>query len=193
MTFSRIILASASPRRRQLREAIGVPFRCILSEYAEPPVAGASPAQLALLHAIEKARLVSAAFPEECVLAADTVVDLDGTALGKPRDDADARVMLTRLAGRWHKVHTGYAVVSGGHVRAECVSVEVEMHAINADEIAAYVATGEPRDKAGAYGIQAIGACLVAQIRGDYFAVVGLPVSRVMRALKASGFIIEAR
>ena len=179
---SRMILASASPRRRELLSSLGVEVVVVPSAYPEPALQ-ASPSQVAFIHAIEKAADVAPHYPHEVVLAADTVVDLDGEALGKPRDAADARRMLARLQGRRHVVHTAFALVRHGQYHAEISSTSVTMYALGGDEIALYVATGDPLDKAGSYGIQGLGATLVEKIEGDYYTVVGLPLAKVYRAL----------
>lgn len=180
----RLILASASPRRREILASVGIAFEVVPSTYPEPALPGTTPSQLAFVHALEKARDVARHHPDRYVLAADTVVELDGEALGKPRDVEHAHHMLTRLAGRRHDVHTGFALIQGDYAHAECVTTQVEMYDLSADEISAYIATGDPLDKAGAYGIQGLGSLNIVGIHGDYFNVVGLPIARVVRALK---------
>ncbi len=166
-----------------------------VSGYEEPPIAGIAPAALAGAHAgaklaaVLQSGAVAAGVP---VLAADTVVDVDGAALGKPRDGGEATRMLQTLSGREHFVHTAFVLaVSGGPepVR-ECSTTRVRFYALGADEIAEYVASGEPLDKAGAYGIQGRAAALVESIDGDFYTVVGLPLARVVRALRRLGFTL---
>ena len=180
----RLILASASPRRRELLEGLGIEIEIVPSAYPEPAIPSATPQQLAMIHSLEKARDVAKKYPGRVVLAADTVVDIDGEALGKPRDAAEAKLMLKRLAGRRHEVHTGFAIVRDQRCIAECSSTEVEMYPLSDAEIAEYVATGDPLDKAGSYGIQGRGAANIVGVTGDYFTVVGLPIALVVRALK---------
>jgi septum formation protein len=169
----RLILASASPRRRQLLAQIGVAFEVDVADVDE----GDDPRA----NALAKARAVAARHRGEdaVVLGADTEVVLDGDVLGKPADDADAREMLRRLSGRTHAVVTAYALVdcTTDDELVRSVETGVTFRPLTGDEIDAYVATGEPLDKAGAYGIQGRGAVLVDRIDGDYFTVVGLPLA----------------
>lgn len=183
MPAAPLILASASPRRRELLENLGLTIEIVPSAYPEPPVPGSTPRRLALLHAVEKAKDVAQRRPDAIVIGADTVVDIDGDALGKPRDAKEAVTMLTRLRGRRHEVHTGFALIAHGEIRAECATAGVEFYALSDAEIAAYVATGDPLDKAGAYGIQGRGAVNIRAVYGDFYTVVGLPVAQVYRAL----------
>ncbi len=192
--LSRIVLASASPRRYQLLRSLGLDVEVAPSGYDEAPVAGLNPAQLASFHA---ARKLQAALPNRRpdgtpLLAADTVVDLDGTPLGKPRDAGEAAGMLARLSGRDHVVHTAFVLSAGGsgEAVAERASTRVRFYPLRAEEIADYVATGEPLDKAGAYGIQGRAASLVDSIDGDFYTVMGLPLARVIRALRRLGFAL---
>jgi septum formation protein len=126
--------------------------------------------------ALRKAAAVAKGHPDDTVIGADTVVVLDGEILGKPRDEAEARAMLAKLAGRWHTVYTGVAVLRNGEKTVFSQSAKVEFAPMSAAQIAAYVATGEPMDKAGAYGIQGKGALFVRGIEGDFYTVMGLPV-----------------
>jgi len=184
-----LVLASASPRRRALLEGLGIAFRSVepgVEESTGGGPAGEVAVALALAKAREVARRLGAVSAPEAdprsaplVIGADTLVVLDGTSLGKPRDGAEALRMLLRLSGREHEVITGIAVVdslSGREAAAREVTV-VRMRAFDEAEARAYVATGEPRDKAGAYGIQGHGGLLVEGIRGDYYNVVGLPLA----------------
>jgi septum formation protein len=142
-----------------------------------------------------KASAVSANRPDAVVLGADTIVVLDGAVLGKPSDERDARAMLFRLAGREHLVHTAVSIHGpGGERRPVASGIEttsVRFRPLDVDEIAAYVATGEPLDKAGAYGIQGYGAALVESVRGCFFNVMGLPVTRVLALLDGLGWRYE--
>jgi septum formation protein len=195
LILSRILLASGSPRRLELLRSLGLEVEVLPSGYEEPPVAGLAPAELASYHAREKLAAVLGRLSEPLdtpVLAADTVVDLDGVALGKPRDEPEARRMLEVLSGREHEVHTAFALVTGRGGAAERSTTRVRFYPLAAVEIEAYVAAGESLDKAGAYGIQGRAASLVESIEGDFYTVMGLPVARLVRALKGLGFTLPA-
>lgn len=158
------------------------------SGYHEPDRLELSPRDLALDHARHKCEDVAARYPGELVVAADTVVDVDGTAYNKPRDEADARRMLGDLSGRSHVVHTAFALKAPGvPMTVDCESTQVTFFALQSDEIARYVDSGEPFDKAGAYGIQGLGASLVERIDGDFYTVMGFPVARFIRTLRRLG------
>ena len=175
-----IVLASQSPRRRELLERLGLPFRTLVPDIDERMDRPLPPAELVAVISAEKARAAQAlAGPEAIVIAADTVVALDGAVLGKPAGEADAARMLSALAGRTHHVYTGLTVLRGERVRTVSEETAVTFRPLTEQEIAAYVRTGEPLDKAGAYGIQGYGALLVEGIRGDYYNVMGLPVCRL--------------
>jgi len=184
-----IILASQSPRRRELLERVGLKeFQVASPDVDERVGPGLSPARMVEELSLRKARAAAKkAGPEDVVIAADTVVALDGKALGKPRDREDAFAMLSALSGREHRVYTGVTVIRGGRAVTEHEETAVAFREIPAGEIRGYIATGEPMDKAGAYGIQGIGALLVSGIRGDYCNVVGLPVFRLGRMLREFG------
>jgi septum formation protein len=193
MRLTRIVLASESPRRYELLRSLGLAVDVAASGYRELPVARLAPADLAGHHAAEKLRAVlRRPVPADSVpvLAADTVVDLDGRALGKPRDEEEAARMLGQLSGRRHLVHTAFAlaVPTSAQWIEERSTASVLFYALQPAEIAAYVATGEPLDKAGAYGIQGGAASLIEGIDGDFYTVMGLPLGRVIRALRRSGF-----
>jgi len=183
----RLVLASASPRRRALLEQVGWVFEVVPAAEAEgPPREGECPIEYARRSAEAKAVAVSLTAPDAIVLGADTVVAVGDVVLGKPADDAEARRMLAALAGRGHWVHTGVSAARAGEVLgSEVASTEVFFRDLSPEEIAAYVATGEPLDKAGAYGIQGLGALLVDRIHGCYSNVVGLPLSRTRELLLA--------
>ena len=185
-----LLLASRSPRRADLLRTLGVEFRLIDVEVDETPGRHEAPDAYVRRLAREKARAGQAAAPAASppVLAADTTVVLDGEILGKPLDDADARAMLARLAGRPHEVLTGVAVLDGrGLLVDTVVATRVRFRALTPAEIAAYVASGEPLDKAGAYGIQGLGGALVERIEGSYSNVVGLPLAETLALLDAAG------
>ena len=189
-----VILASQSPRRRELLERMGI------SDFLIRPAQGEeifdpslTPAQLVEVLSRQKAEEISAgAGPEDIVIAADTVVSVDGRVLGKPGDEAEAAEMLAALSvaalsGREHTVYTGVTVRRGGETVTEHEATAVRFRPLTGEEIADYVATGEPMDKAGAYGIQGYGCLLVEGISGDYFNVVGLPVCRLGKILARFG------
>ena len=183
-----IILASQSPRRRELLERMGLPFRIITPDIDEHMERELPPGELVAAISAEKAGAVAAqAGPGAVVIAADTVVALDGAVLGKPADESDAARMLSALSGRTHQVFTGLTVACGADVRTVSEETAVTFRPLTAEEIAAYVRTGEPMDKAGAYGIQGYGCLLVEGISGDYFNVVGLPVCRLGKILARFG------
>src|SRR5579863_178527 len=187
-----VALASASPRRLFLLESLGLRVTVIRSAYRER--SGASheaPRDLALRHALGKAAEASADGPP-VVVAADTIVDVDGESYGKPRDAAEAAAMLSVLSGRWHVVHTGFAVTDrrSGTSISGVESSKVKFVMLSEAAIDRYVASGEPLDKAGAYGIQGIGALLVERIEGDFYTVMGLPLARLGDAWRRLGYEI---
>jgi septum formation protein len=183
-----LVLASASPRRAQLLARLGVSPRIRPAEVDETPRPGEVATDLAVRLAGEKAA-VSAADGEgdEVVLAADTVVVVDGRALGKPTDDADAERMLRALSGRAHEVVTGLAVQRGTVVAMERVTTRVAFRRLSDAEIAWYLGTGEPGDKAGSYGLQGAGAVLIDRIEGSDTNVIGLPLAETVRMLREVG------
>ena len=174
-----LILASASPRRRELLGGMGLTFSVCPCDVDETVPAGMHPRDAVVLLARRKAEAVAARYPDQVVLASDTLVELDALPLGKPTDEADAVATLLRLAGREHRVHTGVAVAYRGRMLADRDTTRVFMRPFDEGEACAYVATGEPMDKAGAYGIQGLGGRLVARTEGAYDTVVGLPCALV--------------
>jgi septum formation protein len=188
LTLDAVALASASPRRRELLASLGLRVVVVPSAYDEVPLPGVAPAELALVHARGKA--AGAAPSDLLVVAADTVVDLDGEALGKPADRAEARSMLRRLAGRWHQVHTAFVLRDdrAGATAEERVTTRVRFADLDEETIEAYAAGGDGLDKAGAYGIQGFAATLVERIEGDYFTVVGFPLAAFARTLPRIGY-----
>ena len=180
----RLILASASPRRSELLRNAGIPFLVDPAHVAEEPLAGEMPIDYAKRLARDKALAVFARHPDALVLGADTVVVADEHLLEKPADAKDAARMLRLLSGRTHEVITGVSVVAPAFDLTEAEVTKVVFSPFSDTEIAEYVATGEPMDKAGAYGIQGMASCWVERVEGCYFNVVGLPVSRVYRMLK---------
>ncbi len=187
MSAPRILLASSSPRWRELLTLVGIAHEVRPADIDERVLPGERPAPHAERLARTKAETVGAADREAAVIGSDTIVVVDGDILGKPADEAHARRMLERLSGRTHTVFTAVAVARGGRTVSEVEAVEVTVRALGGDEIARYVATGEPMDKAGAYGIQGFGATLVERIEGDYFAVMGLSLVRLVRLLRRVG------
>lgn len=190
-----LVLASASPRRRELLGGLGLRFTVRAAEIDETPHPGEAPDLYVLRLAREKAR--AAARPEELVLAADTSVVIDGEILGKPLNDADAARMLRLLSGREHEVLTGVAVVEtagagAGRIVSGVDRTAVRMAQLTPEEIAWYVATGEPRDKAGAYAIQGLGSLWIEAVAGNYSNVVGLPIPRVCRLFAELGYDLKA-
>ena len=185
----RLILASGSPRRRELLTRLGLPFTVVVSDVDETAPPGSAPEELVANLAVRKAEAVASTVERGLVIGADTSVFLDGEALGKPRDEADAARTLRRLRDRAHQVVTGIAVVDAatGRVERSAVRSEVRMRPYGDDEIDRYVATGEPLDKAGAYGIQGEGGALVAAVDGCFNNVVGFPLCEVAALLARFG------
>ena len=183
-----LVLASASPRRRELLASLGVRVDVDPSSYHEMNMPELPPVELARKHARGKLHDVLQRYPEGLVVAADTVVDLDGTFLGKPRDQTQATSMLRSLAGRPHLVHTTFAAaIDGGDVIERTETTEVRFWPLSQEEIAEYVATGDSMDKAGAYGIQGRGAALVQRIDGDFYTVMGFPLGLFVRTMREHG------
>ena len=184
-----IILASKSPRRRALLEQMGVrDFRILTPDIDEHMDRDLPPAELVRQISLEKAQAVAAqADPNTVVIAADTVVALDGVVLGKPAGKEEAFRMLSLLSGNRHQVYTGLTVLRGEQVFSQWEETAVTFRSLTAEEIEAYIATGEPMDKAGAYGIQGYGALFIQGISGDYYNVMGLPVCRLGQILGQLG------
>ena len=183
-----IILASQSPRRKELLKQMGLAYRVVVAEIDEHMERDLPPDKLVEAISAEKAAAVAAGEgPESVIIAADTVVALDGEVLGKPHSEAQAAEMLGKLSGREHQVYTGFTVRQGDRAVTQSECTLVTFRSLSAEEIAAYVATNEPMDKAGAYGIQGLGSLLVEGIRGDYFNVMGLPVCALGQVLKQFG------
>ena len=183
-----LILASASPRRRELLGRAGLRPTCDPADVDETPLPGEAPRALAVRLAEAKARATAARWPDAWVLGADTVVTIDGASLGKPEDGAEARAMLVTLAGRTHVVVTAVCVVApGGAVHALACETEVDVRALAARDLDGYVACGEWRGKAGGYAVQGVGAALVTAIRGSYTNVVGLPLAETLALLARAG------
>ena len=178
-----LVLASQSPRRREILERAGIPPIVRISGVPEQPRHGEPPAEYVRRLAHAKASAIGRS-AGEIVLAADTIVLVDDDILEKPRDAQDAERMLRQLSGREHSVITGYCILRGALVIEGVESTQVHFVQMSAEEIAQYVATGEPMDKAGAYAIQGLASKFIARVTGCYFNVVGLPIASVYRALK---------
>ncbi len=193
MTVSpEIVLASQSPRRRELLALIGLAHEVRPADIDESPLAGEAPEELCERLARGKAfALAGKTAAAAVIVGSDTIVVVDGTVLGKPADAADAARMLRLLSGRSHTVLTAVAVARSGKIESAVERVAVTFRAIDDAEIAAYIATREPMDKAGAYGIQGYGATIVSRIEGDYFAVMGLALNLLVRLLARVGLRYE--
>ena len=183
--MNRLILASASPRRAQLLRQIGQSFKIVKSDYPEPPI---SDEKLVETIALNKARSVHKDYPDDLILGADTIVVHGTKVLGKPRNEAEAYTMLQSLSGQSHRVLTGIALLQGNRLLTAKEETWVWMRSFTGQEIHAYIATGEPLDKAGAYGIQGQGAVFVERIEGCYFNVVGLPLACLSRMFGEIGW-----
>ena len=188
--MTRIVLASGSPRRRELLERIGLTdFTVRVPETEETCPPTLSPGETVAYLSRKKAAALDAA-ADELVIAADTMVFLDGARLGKPADEAEALAMLTALQGRQHTVCTGVTVRQGGRFSTQFEKSRVFFRPASREELLRYIASGEPMDKAGAYGIQGRGALLVERLEGDFFNVMGLPVLRLSRMLADFGMTL---
>jgi len=183
-----LILASSSPRRKELLENLHLSFAISSSEVDESFDPALSPEEVVMELAERKAQVVFRKNQEAFVIGSDTVVVVDNQILGKPADEAEAISTLKRLSGRQHEVFTGVAIVTPTGSTKFYERTEVWFWELTDEDINAYVQSGEPFDKAGAYGIQQFGSMLVKKINGDYFAVVGLPVARTIRELKKAGY-----
>jgi septum formation protein len=182
-----VILASQSPRRRELLTLVGIRHDVRPANIDERLLDGESPRAYVERLAREKVEAIAA--PAAVTIGSDTTVVVDGEILGKPNDEAEAIAMLQRLSGRAHVVMTAIAARWQGRLVSGVEEVDVEFRDLSLDEIRAYVATGEPMDKAGAYGIQGYGATIVDRVEGDYFAVMGLPLNRLTRLLESLGVV----
>jgi septum formation protein len=193
-TAAPLVLASASPRRRQYLSELGLHFTVRAADLDETPRAGEGPEAFVRRLAQEKAAAVAGTAPAAWVLAADTVVAVDGEILGKPKNGEEAVAMLLRLSGRWHEVWTAFCLCrqAPSHSLVRAVRTGVRFITLDRGLCLAYVRSGEPLDKAGAYGIQGKGAFLVEEIRGSYSNVVGLPLAEVLTALLSCGVVSTA-
>ena len=182
-----LILASKSPRRRQLLSMMGLEFAVQTADIDETMDKSQTPAHEVAAVAARKAAKIAASHPQDVIVSADTIVVIDGRILGKPKDEEDAARMLRLLSGRTHTVYTGLTVYSGGESSTQVAATAVTFRALSDAEIAAYIKTGEPMDKAGAYGIQGYGSMFVSHLDGDYFCVMGLPVCMLAGMLRKAG------
>ncbi len=187
----RVVLASASPRRRDLLRLIGIPHEIRPADIDETYISGEQPRQHAERLARAKADKVAATESDALVIGADTIVVVDGSVLGKPGNEADAVRMLSMLSGRSHVVITAVATAYDGRVVSGVEEVVVAFRDLSREEIESYIATGEPMDKAGAYGIQGFGATIVRRVEGDYFAVMGLPLVRLTALMSEVGIVYD--
>ena len=178
-----IVLASASPRRKELLERAGFEFISVPAQTEEIVPEKIAVEDMPEYLAVKKAEAVLQDYPNDIILSADTMVELDGVIYGKPGDERSAFHMLRQLSGKTHHVYTGVCILANGEKESFTTCTKVEFYWLTDEEIWDYIHTGEPMDKAGAYGIQGLGRLFVESICGDYFNIVGLPVSRLMRAL----------
>lgn len=190
--MKKIILASGSPRRKELLTRIGLKFEIDVSKYEEDMTLAMSPFELVKFLSLNKGREVAPRHKESIIISADTIVVLDDKVLGKPKDADEAIQMLVELQGRAHEVMTGFTIIdtATNKTHTDAVISKVHFRELNDNEIKAYVATGEPLDKAGSYGIQDIGSTIVERIEGDYFNIVGLPICALALKLKDFGINI---
>lgn len=184
----RVILASQSPRRRELLTQIGITHEVRPADIDERVWPGEDPVTHSERLARDKAHTLAMQHPEAVVIGSDTIVVIDGVILGKPASHDEAVIMLERLSGREHTVYTSVAVAHEGRTLSAVEAVQVRFRPLTRVQIEQYVATGEPMDKAGAYGIQGYGATLVERIDGDYFAVMGLPLGRLVELIRELGY-----
>ena len=188
-----IVLASESPRRRELLALMGLSYTVDPSNTEEVPPRHETVAENVMELAEQKARAVFCRHPDACVIGADTVVDLDGLVLGKPHTPENARAYLARMQGRTHTVYTGLAILTPKGIRKAYETTRVTFAPMTEAEIDWYVSTGEPLDKAGAYGIQGPACVFVSHIEGSYFNVIGMPVQLLYKLLKEEGVISNNR
>jgi septum formation protein len=190
-TTPHLILASQSPRRKDLLEQAGIDFVVIPGDFDEDSIPLDEPKAYAIILAREKAKLIAAQYTNSWVIGADTIVCIGDAVLGKPRSRQDARNMLSRLSGQTHKVMTGYALIhkSKGKLISHAVRTDVRFKVLSQEEIEWYIHTSEPFDKAGGYAIQGLGTFLVKEVHGSYTNVVGLPVCEVIKLLYSEGVV----
>ncbi len=187
--MKKIILASASPRRKELLEKIGLKFEVEAADIKEDLNSGLPPNELVKELSLQKAKAVAKKHPDAIIIGADTIGVLEGEIIGKPHTPAEAKKMLRLLNGKSHFVITGFTIIDTktGKTVSKSVETKVYFRKLTEAEIDAYVKTGEPLDKAGGYAIQGLGALVVEKIEGDYYNVIGLPLSLLMESLKEFG------
>ena len=185
----KIILASQSPRRREILQLMEIPFEVIESHMEEVTPVGATPPELVQALAEQKARAVFSLHPNDCVIGADTVVDLDGRVLGKPHTPERAKEYLRLMQGRSHIVYTGICVLTPGHEDLRCARTDVTFRPMSDEEIDWYVGTGDPLDKAGSYGVQGPARLFVDHLEGNYFNIIGMPAPTLYEMLLNSHVI----
>lgn len=183
-----LILASSSPRRYELLQTLNIPFTTYSPNVDETISEKLNPEEIVLTLSKRKAQAVLSVYPNDLILSADTIVTLDEKILGKPTTEEEAKNMLLQLSGNIHSVYTGVTLLDSKEETSFIVKTDVEFWPLTIDEINWYIATGEPFDKAGGYGIQGKGGLFVKSIKGDYFSVVGLPISYISRILREKGF-----
>lgn len=188
----KIILASGSPRRKQILEQVGLNFIVEVSDYEEKSIPGVSPSEFVETLSLEKANAVAKNHNDAIIIGADTIVVLNSQILGKPKTKQDAREMLKKLSGNTHSVFTGFTIIDTVNKRTitNHVETKIRFKNLSEEEIRAYIETGEPMDKAGAYGVQDKGALFVEHIEGDYSSVMGLPIVKIFEILKELGIDI---
>ncbi|HVT00837.1 MAG TPA: Maf family protein [Patescibacteria group bacterium] len=187
--MKKIILASSSPRRRELMKFLGIPFDVVSSDFDETRIPDTDYKHFVETLSFEKVKVVAASFDDAIIVGADTVVVMDGKVLGKPKDKRDAKKKLKLLSGTKHLIITGYTIfdTKSGRVVNSSVESSVKLKDLTNEEIEAYIATGEPMDKAGGYAVQGIGGLFVEKVDGDYFNIVGLPLKDIRRHLADFG------
>ncbi len=187
-----VILASTSPRRRELLALLGIPFEVVPPAAEEVPAFDLCPREQAKQFALDKALSIACRYPDDLVLGSDTVIEIDGTLMGKPQDLHDAEIMLRQIRGRRHEVHTGIALIhQAAHVTlARVETARVRMTPFTDHELGRYLETGESLGKAGAYSIQGEGARFIEKIEGDYLTIVGLPLLQTANLLKQQGVVL---
>ncbi len=184
--MKKLILASASPRRKELLESMGVPFEILVAD--APEIKMGNPADVVMENALRKAEAIHALHPGRMILGSDTVVCIDDQVLGKPRDEEDAVRMLQMLSGKKHRVLTGVCLIANGQRDVRYDSTDVYFSSLTDDDIHWYVHTGEPMDKAGAYAIQGRAGMYIDKIHGSFSNVIGLPTALVRKMLRDAGY-----
>jgi septum formation protein len=184
--MKKIILASASPRRKEILQKTGIPFIVDESAYEEDNDSGLAPAELAVSHSLGKAMDIAPKYTDAIIISADTIVVLGKKIFGKPKNKIEAAAMLSSLSGKAHTVITGFTILDTATCKrfSRAVESRVYFRKLSSEEIAAYIRSKEPMDKAGAYGVQGLGAAIVRRIEGDFFNVMGLPLCELVIALK---------